>query len=149
MDYKEKLYNYCYTLLRLRVEQAQQAMDAAQKNANAETKSSAGDKYETGRAMAHLDKEMHTKRHAIALHDLYKLEALEVLERAETVSFGSLVKTNIGTYFIAVGLGKIQLGEQEYRVVSPESPIGQILLGLEEDAQLDFRGKKLVILSIQ
>lgn len=142
---KEKLYRYCQTLLKERVEQAQKAMDAAQKDANSETKSSAGDKYETGRAMAHLDKEMHMKTHARALEDLYKLETIGILAPAETISIGSLVSTNIGSYFITVGLGVIQLEGQRYKVISANSPMGQTLLGLEEEEEIAFRDFEIII----
>ena len=149
MHNKEKLYQHCRALLQIRIQQARAAMDAAQKDANSETKSSAGDKYETGRAMAHLDKEMHTKRHAIALSELYKLETINLSEVSETVSFGSLVTTDIGIYFIAVGLGVLQLEGQTYKVISTDSPIGQILLGLEEEDEAEFRGKQIQIFSIE
>jgi hypothetical protein len=37
-------------------------MESAQQSANSEEKSSAGDKYETSRAMGHLEKDMHARQ---------------------------------------------------------------------------------------
>ena len=148
MNRKEKLYNHCRYLLQERVDKAQKAILAAQEDANSETKSSAGDKYETGRAMAHLDKEMHTKRHAVALSELYRLEAINISETTETVSIGSLITTNIGNYFVAVGLGIVQLEGQVYKVISADSPMGKVLLHQEEDDEIMFRKKQIVIQAI-
>ena len=54
---KAKLYDSCLKLVDERVAHIEDAMRNAQASANEETKSSAGDKYETGRAMMHLEKE--------------------------------------------------------------------------------------------
>ena len=52
---KQTLYNFCVTYINQRMATAQQAIHTAQASANEETKSSAGDKYETGRAMMQLE----------------------------------------------------------------------------------------------
>ena len=54
---KEQLWVQCQKIVEHRLATAQQAMDAAQQSANQEEKSSAGDKYETGRAMAQLERD--------------------------------------------------------------------------------------------
>jgi hypothetical protein len=54
---KEQLWMQCQKIVEDRLATAQQAMDAAQQSANQEEKSSAGDKYETGRAMAQLERD--------------------------------------------------------------------------------------------
>ena len=50
-DLKAKLHAMCISYVQNRMEAAVQAIDDAQQAANEETKSSAGDKYETGREM--------------------------------------------------------------------------------------------------
>ena len=149
MNHKEKLYNHCHSLLSERVEQAQLAMNASQEDANSESKGSAGDKHETGRAMAHLEKEVHTRRHAMALSSLYKLQSIRLSDPTEVTAIGSLVTTNIGIYFIAVGLGSIQMEDQTYKVISADSPMGQTLLELEEDDEVFFRNTQMIILLIE
>ena len=146
---KQKLFIHCCELIKIQVEQAQQAMDLAQQDANNETKSSAGDKYETGRAMAQLDKERHATRKAMALQSLHRLQSIDLSQVSDTISTGSLVTTNTGIYFISIGLGKITLENQTFTVISADSPLGQALLGLEEDEELQFRGKAITIRSIE
>ena len=59
--FKEKLRSQCIALIEERMQLAAEAMQQAQDAANAEEKSSAGDKYETGRAMNHIQKDLHAR----------------------------------------------------------------------------------------
>lgn len=149
MNRKQQLHRHCVQILQDRVQQAQEAMDAAQRDANSETKSSAGDKYETGRAMAHLDKERHTRTHASALHDLYRLQQVSVTDVCTEIEVGALVSTNRGCYYLVVGLGKVVVEEIAYQVVSPESPIGAFLLEAEVWDVENFRGQTMEIISVE
>ena len=148
MTLKERLYQHCHQLLTERVIDAQNGMLAAQKDSNSETKSSAGDKYETGRAMAQLEKERHGRRRSETLDTLYVLEGIGLVEPEKEVALGSLVQTTQGLYFISVGLGRIELDGISYNIVSAESPIGMELLGLEVDDEFVVRGREHSILSI-
>jgi hypothetical protein len=57
MELRKELFDLCCAYAEARIRVAKEAMQQAQQAANAEEKSTAGDKYETGRAMAHLEKE--------------------------------------------------------------------------------------------
>ena len=92
-----------------------------------DTKSSAGDKHETGRAMVQqeLDKLEAQRAKLIALqHELQRLPLERIFEH---VAFGSLVFTDQCTYFISIGLGRIELDGEECFAISLASPIGQVL----------------------
>ncbi len=149
MNRKQQLHRHCVQILQDRVQQAQEAMDAAQRDANSETKSSAGDKYETGRAMAHLDKERHTRTHASALNDLYRLQQVSVTDVCSEIEVGALVSTNRGRYYLVVGLGKVVVDGVSYQVVSPEAPMGAFLLEAEVGDVEDFRGQTMEIISVE
>ena len=56
---KKQLYDLCQAVVQQRIDTARHAMTAAQESANEEGKSSAGDKYETGRAMAQIERDRH------------------------------------------------------------------------------------------
>ena len=149
MNRKQQLHRHCVQILQDRVQQAQEAMDAAQRDANSETKSSAGDKYETGRAMAHLDKERHTRTHASVLNDLYRLQQVSVTDVCSEIEVGALVSTNRGRYYLVVGLGKVVVDGSAYQVISPESPMGAFLLDIEVGDVEDFRGQTMEIISVE
>lgn len=73
-----------------------------------------------------------------------------VLDRThERVAFGSLVVTNAGTYFIAIGLGKLDVADQMCYAVSLASPIGQALKDQQAGAEVLFNGRKLKVLEVR
>lgn len=94
---------------------------------NSDTKSSAGDKHEVGRAM--VQQELDQQEAQLAKLQALQQELARVpLDRAfDRVAFGALVSTDQGSYFIAIGLGQVALGGESCFVVSLASPIGQAL----------------------
>lgn len=143
-DIKEKLYTYCLRFVEQRISTTRDAMKEAQESGNEETKSSAGDKYETGRAMMHLENEKLARQ----LEEAYKLQrALHQLTRkaADCIGPGSLAMTNHGNFYMAISAGKVIINGVEYFAVSPGSPIGQKLAGLEKGASILFNGRTFVV----
>lgn len=57
MSLKEELYELCVDFVDSRLSTIQQTIESNQKALTSETKSSAGDKHETGRAMLQLEME--------------------------------------------------------------------------------------------
>ena len=127
---------------------AQEAIDNAQKSANEETKSSAGDKYETGRSMLQLDIE----KYSAQLHEgmiLKKtLNQINYKKTYQNVQSGSLVCTTNGNFFIAIGAGKMSIEGIDYMAISFSSPIGQELYNKSINDEISFRNKKYKIISI-
>jgi transcription elongation GreA/GreB family factor len=113
-----------------------------------DTKSSAGDKHEVGRAMVQqeLDKLEEQRVKLVAL--LQELERVPVDRTYDRVAFGSLVKTDEGCYFIAVGLGAIELDGDRLFAISLASPIGQVLKGKTVGDHVAFNGRSLTIEAI-
>lgn len=126
---KPALFALCQTYIQQRIDTARQAMEAAQDAANSESKSSAGDKYETGRAMAQLERDRNAQLLAEALKVERDLKQIIVDKTYETVLPGSLVMTNRGAFFISIGAGKLTLDNESYFAVSPASPIATALAG--------------------
>lgn len=148
MHSKQELYRYCCSILEERIQQANRAMDSVQDDSNSETKSSAGDKYETGRAMAQLEKEQHAQRKAMLEDMLIRLRHIGCNSSKPWVDEGSLVQTNHGMYFIAVGLGTIDLEGQLYHCLSLQSPFGKALFELEVGDDMTFRETEHSIVQI-
>lgn len=123
----------------------QNEIDLQQEAANEETKNSAGDKYETGRAMAQLEIE----RNAVQLKEAEKLRSfLQQMVREHSggvIVPGSLVTTSKGVFYIAISLGAVTLHQQIYLVVAPDSPIGKLLLGRRVGDELIWREEKHVV----
>ena len=145
---KQQLFAHCEQYIHQKITHAQKAIEEAQQAANEETKSSAGDKYETGRAMMQLEKE----KHATQLNEGLKLQ--KVLAQITPQSshqaggLGSLVITSQANYYIAISAGKITIDKQNYFIISLASPIGQALQGLQKGEQVVFRGQTISIKNI-
>ncbi|MCQ6960523.1 3-oxoacyl-ACP synthase [Mucilaginibacter aquariorum] len=123
-DIKAKLHALCVAYVQTRMKAAEQAIAEAQQSQNDDTKSSAGDKYETGREMA----QQETNRNLAQLNEANKLMvALNQIsyngtsQKAET---GSVIFTNNGNFYLAISAGTLLLDGKNFFAVSPASPIG-------------------------
>lgn len=146
---KQSLYARCRQYVRQRIDTARQAMEAAQESANSESKSSAGDKYETGRAMAQLERDRHAQLLAEAQKIEQELTRLKVDRDYETVQPGSLVLTDRGAFFISISAGKLPLGGTDYFAVSPASPLATALAGRRVSEVVTFNKLTYRVLAVQ
>lgn len=145
MRIKQKLYNLCREYIDKRITSARLAIHNAQQSANEETKSSSGDKYETGRAMAQLEIEKNTQQLAEALKLKNTLEQIPIDHSFAAAQPGSLVITDRGSFFIAIGLGKVDLDDKSYFVIATFSPLGLALAGARVGDRVAFRDQNYVI----
>lgn len=128
-----------------RIKRAQDDIRYMQLSANEETKSSAGDKYETGRAMAQLEIEKSSAQLAESLKLKQQLEKISPDQTSPTIQMGSLVNTNQGNFYIAVSIGQLVLNEETYFIISPVSPLAKQLLGLKLHTSFLFQGRNFTI----
>jgi len=130
-----------------RISELSTALKDIQEAANNDTKSSAGDKYETGREMAQLEANKISTQLAEANKQKKVLNKID-LSKNKTIGLGSLVVTTNGTFYLAVGLGKIEIEGQTIFVVSSLSPIGQLLLNKKEKESFFFNNINYEILKV-
>ncbi len=145
---KQSLFNHCSQLLLQRMEEAKAAMLAAQESANSNEKSSMGDKYETGRAMSQLERDMHAKQLGKLQEEYQKLIRVDLQTAHKMVETGALVRTETQVYWVAISLGQVILGEEKIMVVSPLSPIAQSFLGKKQKDTFTVNGKTQTIISV-
>jgi transcription elongation GreA/GreB family factor len=123
-------------------------VDAKESRDN-DTKSSAGDKYETGRAMMQQEMNQAEKRLAQIKAMKNELNRLPLEESSNEIIPGSLVKTTTGLFFIGVSLGKVEIGNQLIFAISTASPIGKLLHLKKEGDTVLFNGQEQKIELIQ
>ena len=145
---KTTLFELCNQLVNDRIKMAEDGLKQAQEAANNETKSSAGDKYETGRAMMHLERE----KLSIQLSEAIKMKKVLILinpSRIDAVAaLGSIVTTSAAKYFLAISGGALKVGDETYFAISPVSPIGQQLLNKKVGDNFSFAGKVQIIKTV-
>ncbi len=110
-----------------------------------DTKSSAGDKFETGREMLQAELNKYEGQRANLQTSLKTLLSISPKKVYTQVAFGALIKTNAELYFIAIGLGKIEIDKTTVYAISLASPIGQALHHKQTGDRIIFQGRKLII----
>ncbi|MFY7910747.1 MAG: transcription elongation factor [Emticicia sp.] len=145
---KQQLLEKVKELIESRMQTSFEAMEAAKNSANEEGKSSAGDKYETARAMGQLDREMNGRMYEQARQERLSLDKIDPEGIFTKVAFGALAETTMGYFFVSIGAGIVELNGTKFMVISQEAPIGQIILGKTVGETFEFRGQKYKIISI-
>jgi len=107
----------------------QQLNDLKESTAN-ETKSTAGDKYETARAMLQIEQDNTRRQLQEAMEQQSIFTAIDISISSNEIIRGSLVKTNKGYFLISVALGKIIVDGTPVIALSPQSPLGKQLMSL-------------------
>ncbi len=145
---KQAAFDYCNNYITNRINTIQEVLNSISESRNNESKSSVGDKYETGRAMLHLEEEKNQTQLLQLVESKNILANINVERKYDKAELGSLVITNSGTYFIAIGIGKIKIGDEVIYSISLESPIGQVLKNKQEGAEVLFNNQIIRIQQI-
>ncbi len=147
-EIKRQLHRACAADVDKRIATLREILRQIDASRTSETKSSVGDKYETGRSMLHLEEAKGHHQLTLALQLRQELDRIDLTKTSRQVQPGSLVVTNRGVYYVAIGLGKVQLRERMYYCVSVDSPVGQSLRHQEAGQSVSFNNTELQIESI-
>ncbi len=142
---KVKLKEKASEILLKRIEASSLAMNEAQLSANEEGKSSVGDKYETSRAMAQIDVDIHARQLETAQKDLNFIHQVDVTLFYKQVEVGTLVDSENGKFFFLTGLGLVEIDREKYFFLSINSPIGRVFLGKKAGDKVKFNEKEILI----
>ena len=128
---KETIHNNCLQLIDEKIERLNSIIQSAQDASNNETKSSAGDKFETARAMMQAEKD----KAGMQLQEAFKMKSvLDQIDRknlSKEVKLGSLVQTTLGLFYLSIALGDIINSKIKCFAISPVSPVGQKMKGMK------------------
>lgn len=145
---KEAALAHCTAFVTGRLDRLAQQTKAISDALVSETKSSAGDKHETGRAMLQLEREKLGAQLAEAEKMQALLHKVPRSTRFTSVGLGALVITNTSAYYIAVSAGEMSYEKQKVYCVSPATPIGKLLLGKQVGDSLSFQSKEIKIMTV-
>ena len=67
---------------------------------------------------------------------------------SEFVVLGSIVITDSITFYIAISKGKVTVNDEDYYIISIQSPIGQLIKSQSVGYQFEFNGKSYKIKKI-
>ncbi|MFK7786460.1 MAG: 3-oxoacyl-ACP synthase [Crocinitomicaceae bacterium] len=145
---KSEVFAALQTEVNKRVSDLEKALDSSRAEMVSESKSTAGDKHETGRAMAQLEQEK-LGRQVLSARELQKAIAQIKLDQEHTeIQYGSLVKTPNGWFFFSVGIGKLIVEAESVFCLTMTSPLGNVLKGKKEGDSIQFNGRTIEIESV-
>lgn len=147
-ELKASLYQLCLKFIEERIQTAEIALKQAREASNDDTKSSAGDKYETSREMMQQDIDRNKRLLIDAEENLMLLNSIKDAVPTDAARNGSLVYTSQGNFYLSISAGQLHLGKDVFFAISAFSPIGKLLLGKGKGDQFDFNGKKYLIKEI-
>lgn len=145
MNVKQKLFKQCALFVNDRLDTVEKIISLNQKALQSETKSSAGDKHETGRAMLQLEIEKASQQFKAIQEMKLILAKIDIVNKSKTARLGSVIETSDMSYFLAISAGKIMVYNKDYFAVSIASPIGKLLLGKQQGEEVVFNGVTIKI----
>jgi len=148
LEIKQQLFNKCLDAIDSRFLTIQNTIAEIQESLTSETKSSAGDKHETGRAMLQLEREKAGNQLSEINKTKVALSKIDVSKSSEKVGLGSVVFTTQVHYFIAISAGELTIDTQKFYAISPNTPIGQLLMGKTTGDTISFRTQNFKIESV-
>jgi hypothetical protein len=138
----------CEDILINRIETSALAMKQAQESANSDDKSSAGDKYETSRAMGQRDSDMHAGQLGQATKDLEFIRTIQTIRLHNQIGPGSVAVCKDLTFFMALGLGAVVVNGKKVILLSPLAPLAGALKMKKTGDRFQMNGKDLEILDV-
>ncbi|MGB5436280.1 MAG: 3-oxoacyl-ACP synthase [Maribacter sp.] len=148
MTIKQELYTFCKTFVGDRIKRIQSQIKEVHIALDSETKSSAGDKHETGRAQLQLEREKLGQQLVDAENMMQLLHTVDISSIKRTACLGSLVKTAGANYFLAISAGEYKAYPERYYCISLNTPIGIMLLGKSVGDTIRFNTNEMEILEI-
>lgn len=113
-----------------------------------DSKSSSGDKHETAVSMAQLEQEKITKQINELLKQKKQLGQINSSLAHQIIKKGSLIETNNGWFYLSIGLGLVKNENFQFFCLSPQAPLGQLLMNKKVNETISFNGKTTEIKSI-
>tara|TARA_Y100000385_G_scaffold23759_1_gene22931 strand:- start:1096 stop:1545 length:450 start_codon:yes stop_codon:yes gene_type:complete len=144
---KETLINLIEIILNDKISSLKKDINSLKESQKNDTKSSMGDKYETGRAMIQLELEKYHSRLSNNNEMLSNLLKINPKLKTKTIQSGSLIQTNHGWFFISIGIGKVKVeNNTEVIVLSPIAPLGRMFLNKVRNESFDFQNRQYQII---
>ena len=148
MRLKQRLFKLCIEYTENRLQTIQNTIAEIQESLLSETKSSAGDKHETGRAMLQLEREKAGQQLAEVQKLKETLSKIDTTNTSKNVCLGSVVYTTQTNYFIGISAGRLTVDNTDFFAISHNTPIGQLLFSKQVGDEVIFRNQSIKIDSI-
>ena len=145
LQFKTTIVTACNKVLDAKIKFLNDALQEVTDAGNNETKSTAGDKHETVRAMMQLEQEKLGNQLVDLESQKIDFDKIDFSISHTSVTNGSLIETNKGFFLIATAIGKLEVDQTTVFVISKKSPLALVLIGLKNNDTVDFNGMTYLI----
>jgi len=147
-EVKKELYDQCKEWIAKRRSKVEHIIADIRVSLEDETKSSAGDKHETGRAMLQIKREQTGEQLKEVGKTEKSLSKVDINIQSDTIRLGSVAHTSTHNFFIAISAGELKTDEGTFYAIGIASPMGQLLLGQKEGDVVRFRESEIKIITV-
>lgn len=149
VELKAELLQHCQKQVDNRYSKIKQTITDIDESLLEESKSSSGDKHETGRAMLQIDRENTGKQLNEIEKSVQLLKKIDVKATSDYARLGSLVYTDRFIYFISLSIGTVPIGKIDYLCVALNSPVGLLISGKKKGDDFVLNGNVYKITSVK
>ena len=149
MNLKENILQQHQQLLQDKIDVFRDMIAALTEDAQNDAKGSAGDKHETALSMMHIEQEKLNHKLKEILSQKAIIDKIDASANHTKIALGSLVQANGMLLFISAALPKITVDDKSIIAVSPQSPLGNKLMGNEVGFTFEINTTKYLIQSIE
>lgn len=149
MTFKQIAYDHYLQVIHDKIARFQKTLADLKESGANETKSTAGDKHETALAMLQIEQANTREQLNEAQQLLTALEKINPLLSPPVIVSGSLIKTNRGYLFLSIAGGKAIIDGCVVMALSPQSPLGKLLLRSGNGQTVSFGRHNYLIESIE
>lgn len=144
-EIKEQLILACTNYVDARIARFNATMKELEEALKPESRSCMGDKYETSRAMLHLEFEKISGQVEQFNNLRRTVSQIPSGSSSLEIGFGTVVETSGANYFISIPAGEILVEKIKYYAVGISSPVAQLLLGKKVGDSFVLNGNRIQI----
>ena len=148
MTFKQKIYAYYQQQVQDKIDAFRDMIVALTEDSKNDSKGSAGDKHETALSMMHIEQEKLNHKLKEFLEQKTVLDKIDPAVVSDKIALGSLVQANGIQLFVSLALPKIKIDNINVIALSPQSPLGQMLMGQEVGYSFEIHSTKYTIESV-
>ncbi|MCW4468414.1 GreA/GreB family elongation factor [Flavobacterium sp. MFBS3-15] len=145
---KQKVLAYYKQQVDDRIDAFRDMIAALTEDASNDAKGSAGDKHETALSMMHLEQEKLNHKLKEFIDQKAILDKINPELEFPKVALGSLVKANNMHLFVSAALPKITIDGVTVIALSPQSPLGMKMMGMEQGDEFEVGTTNYIIKEI-
>jgi len=145
MTFKQKIHLHYQHQVQDKIDVFRDMIAALTEDSKNDAKGSAGDKHETALSMMHIEQEKLNDKVKEVLTQKAILDKIDSKMIAKTIIVGSLVKANGIYLYLSAALPKITVEGTNVIALSPQSPLGNKLMGNEVGFSFEINGTKYLV----